>query len=375
MKKVCILTSVHPPLDTRIFHRQAKSLLKAGYDVTLIAQHDRDEIVEGIKIVALPRARNRFWRILGTCRVFRLARKQKADIYHFHDPELLPWGWLLQKVSHKPVIYDVHEYYADSIATKYWIPAFLRKLASVIVDKTEKSVAKRLAGVITVNPDMASLFARLNKKTITIYNYPSSEFMNSFNSPRQPQPFTIAYIGSIGKVRGYQVIVEAMRMVKNKEPRAKCIIVGDVDRAGLPDDFLGNEKRLLREGGVELAGKIVYEDVPDFLAKAAVACLPWLPTPNNLKGTPMKLFEYMASGLPVVASDMGLIKGFVEEAQCGRLAEPGNPEAHAAAILHLLQHPDEARKMGENGKRAVRRWYNWENESKKLVAFYEELTR
>ena len=98
-KKVCILTSVHTPFDTRIFHKQAKSLLKAGYDVTLIAQHDKDELVGGIRMVALPKPKNRLWRMLGTWRVFKLALKQKAEIYHFHDPELLPWGWLLARRS------------------------------------------------------------------------------------------------------------------------------------------------------------------------------------------------------------------------------------------------------------------------------------
>ena len=109
-KKVCILTSVHTPFDTRIFHKQAKSLLKAGYDVTLIAQHDRDELVGGIRIIALPKPKNRLRRMLGTWRVCKLAFKQKAEIYHLHDPELLQIG-LLSKILGKKVIYDVYEEY------------------------------------------------------------------------------------------------------------------------------------------------------------------------------------------------------------------------------------------------------------------------
>ncbi len=97
MEKVCILTSVHSLFDIRIFHKQAKTLAKAGYDVTLIVQHTRDEVIEGIKVIALPKPKNRFHRMIGLVfRVFRLALTQKADVYHFHDPELLPVGVLLR---------------------------------------------------------------------------------------------------------------------------------------------------------------------------------------------------------------------------------------------------------------------------------------
>ena len=117
--KVCILTTVHPPFDTRIFHKQAKTLVQAGYDVTLIAQHGRDEVVDRVRIIALPKSRNRFTRIFGlTWRVFRLALRQQADVYHFHDPELLPAGLLLKLFTGKRVIYDVHEDYSQAIRTK-----------------------------------------------------------------------------------------------------------------------------------------------------------------------------------------------------------------------------------------------------------------
>ena len=106
-KKVCILTSVHSVSDTRIFHKQAKTLLQAGYDVTLIVQHDREEMVAGVKILPLEKPSNRLSRMLGTSwQVWRKAVKQKADIYHFHDPELIPVGLLL-KSQGKKVIYDV----------------------------------------------------------------------------------------------------------------------------------------------------------------------------------------------------------------------------------------------------------------------------
>lgn len=372
--KVCILTTVHPPFDTRIFHKQAKTLVQAGHDVTLIVQHDKNEVGEGVKIIALPKPRNRFTRMFGlTWRAFRLALCQHADIYHFHDPEILPWGLLLQRITRKPVIYDVHEYYADSILSKEWIPSFLRGPISKVVDKVEKMIAKRLAGVITVNRHMEGLFKRFNKNTIIVHNYPFRAFVEKLNDKSQIDPFTVIYIGGVSRGRGYQVMLNAMRIVKEKELRTRCIIVGLVNRAGLPQVFLSEEKSLLQEGGIGLVEGVPYEEISRFLSEATIAWIPWLATPNNLKGTPVKLFEYMAAKLPIVASDMGFIKEIIRENNCGLLAEPGNPEAHARAILYLFEHPEEAREMGENGRRAVEEKYNWEKESRELLDVYSKL--
>ena len=109
IKIVCILTSVHPAFDVRIYHKEAKTLVQAGYNVTLIAQNNKDEIVDGVNIIALPKPKNRFVRIFGlTWRVFCLALGQHAGVYHFHDPELIFIGVLLRLLG-KKVIYDVHE--------------------------------------------------------------------------------------------------------------------------------------------------------------------------------------------------------------------------------------------------------------------------
>lgn len=370
--KVCIITTVHPPFDTRIFHKEAKTLVGAGYDVTLIVQHERDEVVDGVRIIALPKPRNRVARMFGlTWRAFRLALRQRADIYHFHDPELLLWGWLLQKITHKPVIYDVHEYYADSILTKEWIPNILRRPISKLADKVEKMVAKRLAGVITVNQHMEGLLKKVNGNAITLHNYPSRSFVEKFNGKPQTDSFSVIYIGGVSKDRGYQVMVDAMWIVRDKEPRARCIIVGPMNKGGLPKLFLEREASLLQEGGIELTGEVSYQEISQLLSKATIGWYPVLPTPNYLKAIPIKIFEYMAAGLPIVCSNMGFVKGIIEQTEYGLLAEAGNPESHAVALLHLLEYPEEAQKMGENGRRAVLEEYNWEKEGKKLLECYK----
>jgi len=137
--KVCHLTTAHDPFDDRIFHKECKSLANAGYDVTLIAQHDKDDFVDGIKVLALKIAKSRIHRFLGlNLSLLYKAILQKADIYHFHDPELLIAGTLIKIFTFKKVIYDTHEDYGNKILSKDWINRNLRVPTSYIVNFIEK---------------------------------------------------------------------------------------------------------------------------------------------------------------------------------------------------------------------------------------------
>lgn len=140
--KVCILISVHLPFDIRIFHKEAKSLAKAGYDVTLVAQHDKDEIVDGIRIVPLPKPKSRLERMIRTVwMAYRKALKIDADVYHFHDPELMPVGLLLKRHG-KRVIYDVHEDVRRQNLSKPYVPALLRQPISAMIGALEAFSAR-----------------------------------------------------------------------------------------------------------------------------------------------------------------------------------------------------------------------------------------
>jgi hypothetical protein len=182
MRSSTHITTVHPPFDIRIFHKEAKTLARAGYRVTLIAQHDRLEVVEGVRIVPLPKAVNRFDRITRlTWAAFRLALRHRADVFHFHDPEFLLPALILRLFTKANVIYDVHEDVRNDVLTKYWIPEGLRRPVAFLSGAFEKGVTWLLDGVVAVTEDIARSFRR--SRVFVVHNYPDVRMLPRAVSP------------------------------------------------------------------------------------------------------------------------------------------------------------------------------------------------
>jgi glycosyltransferase involved in cell wall biosynthesis len=368
--KVCILTTVHPPFDTRIFHKQAKTLAQAGYDVVLIAQHDRNGVVDGVKIIAIPKPRNRFYRIFGlTWKAFFLALKQKADVYHFHDPELLPIGMLLKFFTHAKVIYDVHEDVSEQILTKSWIPALLRRPWAVMFNFVEKLLARWVDAVVVATKGIAEKFRRLNP--IVVHNYPDHTLLlNPMPATEVKKGKVLIYVGGISRIRGAVEMVRALEFLEHI-PDLRLDLIGRFE----PPELERELRELPGYQRVRFLGWLPWEEAWEHAGAASIGLLLFLPAPNHERSLPNKLFEYMAAGLPVIASNFPLWKEIVEGNNCGLCIDSLNPKAIAKAIEYLLEHPEEVRKMGENGRRAVLEKYNWEQEAKKLLAMYKNLMK
>jgi len=371
-RRVGILTSVHPALDTRVFHKQARILAAAGYHVTLIAQHDRDACADGVRIRALPAATPRWRRPLLWWRILLDALRLRADVYHIHDPELLPLALLLQRLTQRPVVYDVHEYYADEVRTRQWIPAPLGGPAAWLTGRMEQAAARRLGAVVTVNEHMNRRFLRVQPRSIAIYNYPPAEYFPPPLDGARDQ--SIIYAGVMTRDRGLETIFRAGQLLKQRFPAMRIDVAGIVDWSGVATGIPRDTEVWSREAGVHFLGLIPQPELPALLSRATAGWIPFLPTPNNVRSTPNKLLEYMAAALPVVASDFGYMRSIVSDAGCGRLATAGDPASHAEKLGLLLERPDEARAMGERGRAAVLRRYTWAGEGEKLVRLYDELT-
>ncbi|PKP62047.1 glycosyl transferase [Candidatus Atribacteria bacterium HGW-Atribacteria-1] len=364
MSNICILTTVHPPFDTRIFHKEAKSLVKAGYKVTLIVQHSKNEVVGGVKIIALPKPRNRFMRIFGlSWRALYLTLSQKADIYHFHDPELIIVGIIL-KVLGKKVIYDVHEDVPKQIMNKNWLGNNrIRIFAAFIMNIVEQIGSLLFNKIVVATPDIAKKFPK--NKTIILRNFSILELIdNTVPINYKKNKPVIIYAGGLTKIRGIKEIIQVSEYI---EDRAELWLLGKWES----EEFKKECENLKGWEYTKYLGLKNLEEVYSFMKFSDIAIINFLPAGNNLKAGPNKIYEYMACSLPIVMSNFPYWKGMFKE--CALFADPYIPKDIAEKVLYLLDTPDEAKKMGRRGRKLIEEKYSWEAESKKLLEMYENL--
>ncbi len=367
--RVCHITSVHPPFDTRIYHRECRSLSQAGYDVTLIAPSaPKASAGDGIRLVALPaiggrRERPRLW-----WRIVREVRAMRPAIAHLHDPELLLIAPFLRPAK---VIYDCHEPYAETTMLRDWLPRPVRRPLSRLVAVLEPVLARQVSAIVVTEESHATPFRGSDVPVVLVRNFP---LLADFYLAHSSDGRTVVHVGVNSEPRGCTAIVQAARWVAQEIRDAKFLIIGDFD----PPSYEGEVRRMIvahgLEGHVFLKGRIPYAEVPQWLAQSDVGLVPWQgPDRFPTRVIPTKLFEYMSARLPVVASDLPTIRRFMDGLDCGFLVDPVSPEALPRAIAYLLAHPTEARRMGGNGRRAVEERYHWQVESSKLLALYRQL--
>lgn len=368
--KVCHLSTVHPSYDTRIFHKECKSLLHLGYDVTLIIQNDKNETVEGIKIIALPKAKNRIQRIFGmTIKAFLLALKQKADIYHFHDPELILIGILL-KLLGKKIIYDVHESVQD-IDSKAYLTPIMRSLAGKLVRILRRITVLFFDYIVVAGDDICEEFGKRNN-IVTIRNFPTLKWMDlctSFGSI-SPRQNIIVYVGAVSEDRCIREYLKAMEYVKSE---SELWVIGNFYPPSLEDKI-----KIKSSDKIKFVGRIPYSKVPEYLSKASIGLVCFYPDPNNIEavaGRNNKVYEYMGAGLSIICSNFPKWKEVVEGNQVGITVNPKDPKEIGLAIDYLLENTALRKKMESNGLRLSLEKFNWESEAVKLSEIYSKILR
>ena len=365
---VCHLTSVHHPFDTRIFHKECRSLAEAGYDVTLLASHDRDEIVDGVRIIALRKARTRPERMTRIAwAVYQKALQVAADIYHFHDLELIPAGLLLKAAGHK-VIYDIHEDAPRAILSPghHYLPAGSKGVISWLLERLERVSARRFSACIAATPGIEGRFKSVQANTIVINNYPIlDEMVNTDSRSWGEREMAVAYVGGIGSARGLREMVKAMESVQ-AQLGARLKLAGKF--ADL--SFRQEATRIRGWQYVDELGFLNRKEVRKLLGSVRAGLVVIHPEPRYMIAQPVKLYEYMAAGIPVIASDFPMWRELIHREKCGLVVDPINPRAIGSAIEYLLTHDAEAEEMGRRGREAVEQRYNWTREADKLKAIY-----
>lgn len=364
MHLICLITSVHFANDTRIFHKEAKTLIQAGYDVILIAQNNKNEIVDGVKIIALLKPRNRFTRIFAlTWQVFCLALCQHADVYHFHDPELIIVGIILRLFG-KKVIYDVHEDVPKQIMNKNWLGNnHIRKFAAFIMNIVEQIGGLLFNKIVVATPDIAKRFPE--KKTVILRNYPILKLIdNTVPINYKKNKPVIIYAGGLTKIRGIKEIVQAMEYIENK---AELWLLGKWES----EKFKKDCEDLAGWKYTKYLGFKNLEEVYSFMKSSDIGIINFLPVKNHLGALPNKPFEYMTCSLPIIMSNFPYWQEIFRD--CVLFVDPYDSKDIAEKVLYLLDNPNEAKKLGKKGRKLIEEKYSWETESKKLLEMYNNL--
>lgn len=363
--KVCHFTSAHRPDDVRIFLKECTTLANAGYDVSLVASNCVEEVKNGVKIVSAPApVSGRYTRFLKTSSlVYKKALSLDADIYHFHDPELLPYALRLMRKG-KKVIYDAHEDLPRQISGKHWIPSVVRRPLAGAVESYEDYVCRRISYVVTSTPTIRERFLKINPNTMDICNYP---LLNEISTPQEwsERKNEICYVGGITVIRGIRELLAAMGELNE----VKLNMAG----ACSPEELKTELESSPNWDKVNDYGFVDRDAIVSILNRSKAGIVTLYPQSNYLESLPIKMFEYMLAGIPVVASDFPLWKEIVEGNDCGVCVDPLDPKQIADAVKLILADDARAEEMGKNGRKAVLEKYNWKNEEDKLLSIYNGL--
>lgn len=359
------LTTVHHPYDVRIYHKECLSLYKAGYNVYLIAPDSNNDKEVPIKHIKLKTYNSRLKRmIFGTFDAYRKAKKIKANVYHFHDPELMIVAWLL-KNRKNVVVYDVHEDFITSLIKKDYLNKWLKKIIKNTFKTIEKFFTRKFKKVLA-----EKYYIENHPDGHYILNYPIlNDDIDKHERTYETLDNALIYTGNVDVQRGAYIHARLPLIHHDIE----CYVIGKCDEtyANKMFDIAGGHKDRLKIDGINrfVEKEAIEEAYYNRNWLAGLALFP--PTDHYLRKELTKFFEYMNAGIPILCSNFPAWKQFIEEYDCGIAVDPFNEEEIRDAIEFLRNNPDEVKRMGENGKRAVHENLNWDTQAKKLVQLYE----
>ena len=360
--KIIHLSSAHPDLDVRIFLKECRSLAQRfpNAEVHLVLAGVAERVEDHVNIHSVEaRSGSRIKRMWQTVNeVYQKGMALDGTIYHLHDPELLRIALKLKRKG-KRVIYDAHEDLPRQLLGKSYLP--MRGMVSRIFEFYENYVVKRLDAVITATPFIRERFQKIHPRVIDINNYPLLSEL-AFDESTEERTH-VCYIGGLTPIRGISQLVDAMQYTQTT-----------LQLAGALDDVF--QSKLSESAGwskVVSCGHVNRKEALAIKQKAFAGIVTFLPFPNHVNAQPNKIFEYMASGIPVIGSNFPMWKLLIEAQHVGLCVDPEDPKAIGEAIEYLRSNPEIAKTMGARGKKLVQDTFNWTVEEDKLVGCYTEI--
>lgn len=364
--RICHITSAHDTDDVRIFEKECVSLAKNPANEVFLVGAGIDRTEADVCVIGVgDKPKNRIKRVLLFSRkVIRKALEVDADIYHIHDPELLLYVSLLKKQG-KKIIFDSHEEYADQILSKQYIPFIARRIVAAIYSCIENHACKKMDGAIsTCLIHGKHPFEGRVRNIEIIDNTPLSA---AFSHIEHKQKYdTVCCVGSLTPSRGIEQLVDACYLANSK------LILGG---KFTPEEFGERIQKKQEFSCVDYRGYCNRGQVVEIYKEASICASTILPVgqyhkANNL---PTKVYECMLAGMPIILSDFEYNKQFVNQNRCGLLVNPNSILEISNAITWLRDHPNEAKELGENGRKVALQQYTWEIDERKLIKLYERV--
>lgn len=369
MKKICHVTSAHPPEDGRIFRRACVSAANSGYETYLVEQgetHDKN----GVHIVGIgkPEKPGRFYRMtIFAKKAYEKAKDIDADLYQLHDPELLPYAKKL-KLMGKAVIFDSHEDYVSQFRNKPYLP----KIASVLLSKWFSSYSRKIYGMIDGltypgNDEYKSVYDGLNKRVVSTDNLPwLCELYDRYDETIKREPNTACYVGGLDEVRGITQIIKACGAAQ-----CKLYLAGNFSS----EEYRKSLEKMDEYSCVDYLGMIGREEVVSLLQKVSVGLCMLLDVGQyyKMQNLPTKVYEYMSMSMPVVINNSPFNVKINNELHIGYCVNPMDVDSTSKTIRSLLDNQDICKGYGENGRAAIKNRFCWDREQEKLISMYREI--
>jgi glycosyltransferase involved in cell wall biosynthesis len=377
--RVVHISTVHPPFDQRIFYRECVSLAASGYETHLltplpVAELKRHAVhLHSVGMIGEQRlglALNRRWQRIR--RAATLARQLQADLYHLHDPELIPLGLWLKATTRRRVIFDCHENNIAYLRQKHYLNSLLRGGLELGMATLEHLAARTFDAIITADQGVADLYLRQfrARRVVVVHNFPQLDLFLNQPPPADDAPFDLVYHGTIPRyhLETTFAVAEALR---RRGRRARWLFFGKCPDIAWAQAELA--RRGLQEDIVIDPHPIPHDQVAARVRQGRIGFIPLPDLPKFQHNIPTKLFEFMALEMPVILSDLPPSRPFVGDGRCAFMVPANDSEAYAEAIIHLLDHPELRRTMGAEGRARVINRFNWQRESQHLLALYAEL--
>ncbi len=363
--RIVHLTTVHHVQDPRIFRKQAQSLRRAGYDVHLVAPHPVSETLDGIPITALPKIKDRLPRLRHA---YRAARALNADVYHFHDPELIPVARALKQATQAKVIYDVHE---DNAAKGGTTGRMLQTL--------ERWCFRWADHVILAETAYTAMLKSTRVPHTPILNYflPLDDMPPMPRYRSQPEaPFYLLYAGTQGAKRGIKVMLDLAERIQHLELPWHVHLIGAFYRPALREQALERIRAAHLEPIVQAVGwdgYLPWAEMEPYYRTADVGLALLDPHPNFVHTIPTKFYEYLYYGLPILCSDFPGWQSFIETHQCGAVVQPHDAEAVFRVLRSWAEDPAGYTRLSQAAAAAATQ-FHWSIMEERLLEVYQELT-